>query len=348
MPTNKNAFLRIKILDGLLSESVVRRYTMNDLTRLCNEQLERFGERHVGRRCLEKDIEFIQQQFGLIERERSGKSTIIRYANQIDSIFNQSVSASEKKLLRAVSRIVGQMDGIEGFEFLDRLKESFDNTNQPLIIFDRNEDLKNRNLLPKLINFIENKKTIKFEYHPIHNKKSNVVELYPQLLKQYNARWFLFGLAMDKKKILTFSLEQIENVQNSSKKFEPCTIDWNEYFDDMIGVTRKDGETPQEIIFWASKRECAYLEGKPIHSSQKLLKKSRTAELQKNYSVPEDDGKFFSIKCIVNFELKREMASKFGERIVLEPPSLRKEIINDVNTMLNRYRMITSKKPRSV
>lgn len=348
MPTNKNAFLRIKILDGLLSESVVRRYTMNDLTRLCNEQLERFGERHVGRRCLEKDIEFIQQQFGLIERERSGKSTIIRYANQIDSIFNQSVSASEKKLLRAVSRIVGQMDGIEGFEFLDRLKESFDNTNQPLIIFDRNEDLKNRNLLPKLINFIENKKTIKFEYHPIHNKKSNVVELYPQLLKQYNARWFLFGLAMDKKKILTFSLEQIENVQNSSKKFEPCTIDWNEYFDDMIGVTRKDGETLQEIIFWASKRECAYLEGKPIHSSQKLLKKSRTAELQKNYSVPEDDGKFFSIKCIVNFELKREMASKFGERIVLEPPSLRKEIINDVNTMLNRYRMITSKKPRSV
>ena len=348
MPTNKNAFLRIKILDGLLSESVVRRYTMNDLTRLCNEQLEISGERHVGRRCLEKDIEFIQQQFGLIERERSGKSTILRYTNQTDSIFNQGISTSEKKLLQAVSRIVGQMDGIEGFEFLDRLKESFDNTNQPLIIFDRNEDLKNRDLLPKLINFIENKKTIKFEYHPIHNKKSNVVELYPQLLKQYNARWFLFGLAMDKKKILTFSLEQIENVQNSSKKFEPCNIDWNEYFDDMIGVTRKDGETPQEIIFWASKRECAYLEGKPIHSSQKLLKKSRTAELQKNYSVPEDDGKFFSIKCIVNFELKREMASKFGERIVLEPPSLQKEIINDVNTMLNRYRMITSKKPRSV
>ena len=56
MPTNKNAFLRIKILDGLLSESVVRRYTMNDLTRLCNEQLEVSGERHVGRRCLEKDI----------------------------------------------------------------------------------------------------------------------------------------------------------------------------------------------------------------------------------------------------------------------------------------------------
>ena len=344
MPTNKNAFLRIKILDELLSESIVRRYTMNDLTRLCNEQLEVFGEHHVGRRCLEKDIEFIQQQFKLIERERSGKNTIIRYANRTDSIFNQGVSTSERKLLQAVSRIVGQMDGIEGFEFLDRLKESFDNTNQPLIIFDRNEDLKNRDLLPKLINFIENRKTIKFEYHPIHNKKSNVIELYPQLLKQYNARWFLFGLAMDKKKILTFSLEQIENIQDSPKKYEQCNIDWNDYFDDMIGVSKKDNEKPQEIIFWASKRECTYLEGKPIHSSQKLLKKSRTAELQKNYSVPEDDGKFFTIKCIVNFELKREMASKFGERLVLEPESLRNEIYGDIKKMMNRYGEIIRKK----
>lgn len=329
--------MRIKILDGLLSESVVRRYTMNDLTRLCNEQLEVSGERHVGRRCLEKDIEFIQQQFKLIERERSGKSTIIRYTNQTDSIFNQGISTSERKLLQAVSRIVGQMDGVEGFEFFDRLKETLDITNQPLIIFDRNEDLKNRDLLPKLINFIENKKTIKFEYHPIHSKKSNVIELYPQLLKQYNARWFLFGLAMDKKKILTFSLEQIENIQDSPKKYEQCNIDWNDYFDDMIGVSKKDNEEPQEIIFWASKRECAYLEGKPIHSSQKLLKKSRTAELQKNYSVPEDDGKFFTIKCIVNFELKREMASKFGERLVLEPESLRNEIIDDVKKMMDQY-----------
>lgn len=329
--------MRIKILDGLLSESVVRRYTMNDLTRLCNEQLEVSGERHVGRRCLEKDIEFIQQQFRLIERERSGKSTIIRYANQTDSIFNQSVSASEKKLLQAVSRIVGQMDGIEGFEFLDRLKESFDNTKHPFIIFEKNENLKNRDLLPKLINFIETKKTIKFEYHPIHSKKSNIIELYPQLLKQYNARWFLFGLAMDKKKLLSFSLDQIENIQVSSKKYEQSNIDWNEYFDDMIGVTKKDDEIPQDIVFWASKKECAYLEGKPIHSSQKKFKKDHATELSNKYKVPNEHGNFFSIKCIINFELKRELVSKFSERIVLEPIELREEINELIQKMSHFY-----------
>jgi predicted DNA-binding transcriptional regulator YafY len=348
MPTNKNAFLRIKILDGLLSESVVRRYTMNALTRLCNEQLEISGERQVGRRCLEKDIEFIQQQFGLIERERSGKSTILRYTNQTDSIFNQGISTSERKLLQAVSQTFGKMDGIEDFELFDRLKESFDNTKHPFIIFEKNEYLKNRKLLPNLINFIEAKKTIKFEYHPIHSKKSGIIELYPQLLKQYNARWFLFGLAMDKKKLLSFSLDQIKNIQVSSKKYKPCNIDWNEYFDDMIGVTKKNDDTPQDIVFWASKKECAYLEGKPIHSSQKKFKKDHATELSNKYKVPNEHGNFFSIKCIINFELKRELVSKFGERIVLEPESLRNEIIDDIKTMLSRYRIITSKKSRSI
>lgn len=337
MPTNKNALLRIKILDKLLSESALRRYTMNDLEDKCNKELKEDGQSTVTRRCIEKDIKFIEENFGNIKRSQLGRKKILCYANQTDSIFNQRISTSERKLLQAVSCIIGQMDGIEGFEFFDRLKESFDNTKHPFIIFEKNENLKNRDLLPKLINFIEAKKTIKFEYHPIHSKKSNIIELYPQLLKQYNARWFLFGLAMDKKKLLSFSLDQIENIQVSSKKYEQCNIDWNEYFDDMIGVTKKDDEIPQDIVFWASKKECAYLEGKPIHSSQKKFKKNHAIELSNKYKVPNEHGNFFSIKCIINFELKREMASKFGERIVLEPIELREEINELIQKMSHFY-----------
>ena len=142
---------------------------------------------------------------------------------------------------------------------------------------------------------------------------------------------------MDKKKILTFSLEQLDDVKESSKKFEPSNINWNEYFDDMIGVSKKDNEDPQEIIFWASKKECTYLDGKPIHASQKMLKKKNADEMRQKYCISEDGGNFFSINCIVNFELKREMASKFGERLVLEPESLRNEIIGDVKKMMDRY-----------
>ena len=347
MPTNKNAFLRIKILDGLLSESVVRRYTMNDLTRLCNEQLEISGERHVGRRCLEKDIEFIQQQFGLIERERSGKSTIIRYANQTDSIFNQGISTSERKLLQAVSQTFGKMDGVEDFEVLNQLKSSANDQEQPIIIFEKNEDLNGRDLLPKLFRLIERKTTIELKYHRIKDtQKRNKKQIFPHVLQQCKGRWFLFGTTIDTKEVMCYSMDQIEDIKPLPIKYKPYDGRWDEYFESVIGVTKKADDTPQDIVFWASQDECAYLAGKPVHSSMTPLKKN-DAELRKRYRLP-DDGKLFRINCIVNFELKREMASKFGERIVLEPPSLRKEIINDVKTMLNRYRMITSKRSKFV
>ncbi|MBR4007977.1 WYL domain-containing protein [Fibrobacter sp.] len=320
---------------------------MNDLTRLCNEQLEISGERHVGRRCLEKDIEFIQQQFGLIERERSGKSTIIRYANQTDSIFNQGISTSERKLLQAVSQTFGKMDGVEDFEVLNQLKSSANDQEQPIIIFEKNEDLNGRDLLPKLFRLIERKTTIELKYHRIKDtQKRNKKQIFPHVLKQCKGRWFLFGTTIDTKEVMCYSMDQIEDIKPLPIKYKPYDGRWDEYFESVIGVTKKADDTPQDIVFWASQDECAYLAGKPVHSSMTPLKKN-DAELRKRYRLP-DDGKLFRINCIVNFELKREMASKFGERIVLEPPSLRKEIINDVKTMLNRYRMITSKRSKFV
>ena len=68
-----------------------------------------------------------------------------------------------------------------------------------------------------------------------------------------------------------------------------------------------------------------------------LDSKREMAKGLREQGIPEDGGNFFSINCIVNFELKRELASKFGERLVLEPESLRNEIFDDVKKMMDRY-----------
>lgn len=347
MPTNKNAYFRIKILDSLLSESVIHRYTMDDLTKKCNDELKEDGQSQVTRRCIEKDIEFIGKRFGEIKRVSLGKNKVISYANQADSIFNKKISTSEKKILQAVSRTFGKMDGVEDFEVLNQLKDSSSDQEQPIIIFEKNEDLSGRDLLPQLFKLIESKNTIEIKYHRIKDlQKRNKKQVFPHVLKQYNGRWFLLGTTVDTKEVMCYSMDQIEDIKPLRKEYESFDGKWDEYFEYTIGVTRKADDIPQNIIFWASHDECAYLAGKPIHSTMTPLKK-RDVELRRKYHLP-DDGKIFSINCIVNFELKREMASKFGERIVLEPLSLRKEIINDVKTMLARYRMITTKKPKSV
>ena len=347
MPTNKNAFFRIKILDRLLSESVVRRYSMDDLTEKCNNELKEDGQSSVTRRCIEEDVAFIEKKFGKIKRIQSGKKKILCYTNQTDSIFNQKISPSEWNILQAVSQTFGKMDGIEDFELLNQLNESSNNQEQPIIIFEKNEDLGRRDLLPKLFKYIESKTTIEIEYHRIKDRqKQNKKQLFPHVLKQCKGRWFLLGTTVDTKEVMCYSMDQIEDITPLEKKYEPYEGRWDEYFESVIGVTRKADDIPQDVIFWASQDECAYLDGKPVHSSMTHLKK-RDAELRIKYHLP-DNGKIFSINCIVNFELKREMTSKFGERIVLEPLALRKEIVNDVKTMLDRYRTITSRKTKSI
>jgi predicted DNA-binding transcriptional regulator YafY len=347
MPTNKNAFFRIKILDRLLSESTIRRYTMDDLTKMCNNELKEDGQSTVTRRCIEDDIGFIEEKFGNIKRIQSGKKKILCYVNQTYSIFNQKASPSEWKILQAVSQTFGKMDGIEDFELLNQLNESSKKQEQPIIIFEKNEELAGRDLLPKLFKFIESKTTIEIKYHRIKDRqKSNKKQLFPHVLKQCKGRWFLLGTTADTKEVMCYSMDQIENIKSLEKEYEPYDGRWDEYFESVIGVTRKADDVPQDVIFWASQDECAYLDGKPVHSSMTHLKK-RDAELRRKYHLP-DNGKIFSINCIVNFELKREMASKFGERIVLEPLALRKEIVNEVKIMLSRYRTITSRKTKSV
>ena len=61
--------------------------------------------------------------------------------NQTDSIFNQKISPSERKILQAVSQTFGKMDGVEDFELLNQLKDSANDQEQPIIIFEKNEPL---------------------------------------------------------------------------------------------------------------------------------------------------------------------------------------------------------------
>lgn len=55
MPTNKNALIRYKHLDTLLSDRH-HYYDIGDLTELVNHMLYEDGFPEVTRRCIEKDI----------------------------------------------------------------------------------------------------------------------------------------------------------------------------------------------------------------------------------------------------------------------------------------------------
>ena len=72
MPANKNAVIRYKFLDDLLSDHL-HYYSMKELTEKVNERLEDLGYSPVVSRTLEKDLVFLQERPCCIPLERNRK-----------------------------------------------------------------------------------------------------------------------------------------------------------------------------------------------------------------------------------------------------------------------------------
>lgn len=337
MPRTKNALERVRVLDKLLSENVKRRYSVKKLLDLYNEELIQAGVGAVTRRCLEKDLEWLKENGVKVRSDKEGKNTIHSYEHSDDCFFNQKMSTSEKKVLSAFLTTFGKIQGLENFNFFENLKSDYELDGVPAISFSVNPDIANSEYLPKLFEAINGKKVLKIKIHKLDNsEKKQEYEVCPYLLKQYNNRWFLICEGVQRKGVLQFSLEQIDDISKATKsEYKECSESLEEYFDDVVGVSKPKGAKPEKIIFWASDKAKMYLRGKPIHGTQKELKDQRQLnELRKNYNLRRD-GSVFELRCLVNYELERELSSFFEGIVVLEPLSLRKKLLDKfVNTSL--------------
>ena len=336
MPTNKNALARIAFLDTLLADRH-HYYNLDDLTEKCNERLEKIGVSTVTRRCIEKDIDFIEGASfgGNINKETVNGKYCLRYADPSFSIFTKKLSDDEKNLLQEVLSTIGQFEGLEDFEWIDDLKQRLDVEERPKIIsFSNNPFLKKSNLLGLIFNYISHKNVVRVCYSAFVKAKAGI-EFHPYLLKQYNDRWYLIGAADSDGKILTLALDRITNIEPvANKEFVEPDEDFAERFDDIVGVTLIDGKPLEHIVFWVSDVSKDYVESKPIHGSQKLI--SNDEDLRRQYPKLVG-GRFFSIDCIPNYELIRELTSFGRELLVLKPEDVRAKVLEWFSKAAERY-----------
>lgn len=339
MPTNKNAQIRYKFLDELLSDRY-HYYDIHDLTEKCNEKLRKEDFPEVTKRCIEKDIIALEcAPFSAdIKRIKEDGKNCLRYADPSFSIFHQALSTEERNLIAELLNVVGQFDGLDNFEWFDRLKLGLELENRPKIIsFSNNPNLQNSNLLGTLFDCISNKVVVELTYHTYKNETLRKVVFYPYLLKQYNDRWFVLGAVEPDNFICNFALDRINKVKLLSKKtYCECTQDLSERFDDIVGVTLEKDNKVEHIVFWVSEKSYNYVVTKPIHGSQKTYKNEKEAKLREQYPNFEG-GKFFSIDCIPNYELIRELSSFGKELMVLSPESIQNEVFIRVKEMYEKY-----------
>ena len=350
MPTNKNAMLRYKVLDGLLS-SKYHRYSLDDLREAVADRLsERNPDTNgITRRQIEKDLNFMEETFGASienytdtvfnrEKQKTVRKRCKRYEKPGFTIFNKELSSEEEYILSEVLSLLGQFEGLPDFDGLERLRGSFDvRESQRIVSFTRNP-LEGSNLFGRLFSAIAQRQVISILHHPFGaGRVSQKHIIHPYLLKEYNRRWFLIALSEGDGKIRNFGLDRIQEVEPlTDYTYIPYEGDIEELFEDVVGVTVLENVEPEDILFWVGDASKEYVETKPIHDSQKQYKGESDEQLRREFPGLTG-GCFFSVCCKENYELLRELMS-FGENlIVLRPAGIRNKVIEKIKKLGQAY-----------
>lgn len=350
MPANKNALTRIVLLDKLLADRY-HAYSIQDMTDYLERELPQYGqEGGVTKRCVEKDIEYLEYKFPiLIEFERYSvdahsattdkvyRKRCIRYADPTFSIFKGKLTDDEKGLLTTALSTLGSFEGLDGFGWLDDLSKRLGLVKQQPIIQMSKNLIENRTLMAESFSAIQARSVINLKYKLFNTSDVREVKISPYLLKEYNRRWFIIGAVYDTGRILNFALDRIISISVlPGYDYELQPEDLSERFEDIIGVSFYDGGEVHKIIFWVSDKSAPYVDTKPLHGSQINIRGVREKVIRSQYNVPLG-GAIFSIECMENYELIRELCSFGGELKVLSPEPIVDSVKKRVKSLYEVY-----------
>lgn len=329
MAQNKNAQIRYKALDKCFSNQF-KRFYINDLIEYCSDVLtEHYAtETTVSRRQIFDDIDFMKSETGYdapIESVKDGRKVFYRYSDPEFSILKMPLNPDELNSLNEAMETLSRMNNMPGFDWVNSIQAKINsgisnaNNQRRIISFEDNEYLKGVEFLNPLYQSILNEQCLDIHYQGFNSTRKNIFTVSPYYLKQYNNRWFLFGHNHKEEKIQNLALDRIQEIQPSINVYEPCEIDFDEYFEDIIGVSNDIEKNAEKIVLEMSENIIPYIASKPLHGSQKI------------------SGNVLHLELKPNYELEILLLS-FGENLkVLEPVELRKKISQRIKEANKNY-----------
>ncbi len=333
MATNRHAQIRYTILDRCFS-NFNRLYNYDDLLEEVNSVLYDLGTEGVKLRQLQYDIEHMKSDAGwaveLDESLKKGSKKAFRYNDKNFSISNHPLNVNDLEQLDTTLAILSRYKHRAEFSWLEelipRMEQAFDlvtSGENGIVSYQENLELKGREYIGTLFNLIVKKKQIKIIYEPYGKPQLNVI-VYPYHVKQYNNRWFLFCFNEEYQSISNYPLDRIISIEELSDSFEPSNINWLDYFDDIIGVTKPVEGKLEKIYLKFSKKRINYVLTKPLHGSQKLDK-------------TDEEGRTIYIEVIPNNELYQLLLSFGADVLVVKPQFVKGEMYSRINNMFNNY-----------
>lgn len=262
-----------------------------------------------------------------------GRKKYIRYADEEYSIFKNELSPEELTNLRSTIEMLGRYRGIPSNAWLEEVISNLEyrfgvkSNSENLIEFEQNERLTGLGFLSDLIDATVNHQPLSVTYHSFSGSERTST-VHPYYIKQYNNRWFLFGMEENPKygnPVVNKALDRIVRFEVlKDVAFVPNDkVNFKDFFKDIVGVTiPEDHPKPERVVLKFDGARFPYIVSKPIHHTQEVV------------DVNEHT---ISIMVRPNLELESKIFSFVPQVEVLEPQWLRKEIASKIEENLKKY-----------
>jgi len=335
MPINRNALIRYRTIDSCL-QNRYKKWTLDGLMDACANALYEYQgiDTGVSRRTVQADIEMMRSnKLGYEAPIVVVDKKYYTYRDKAYSITNIPLNNHDMQVLGEVTSLLQQFKGFNHFTDLSEMVSKLEDKiytqkthSPPVIDFEKNDNLKGLEWIEVIRKAIVAKKTLCVTYQSFKAREASTFCFSAYLLKEYRNRWFVLGRSHPKKApLLNLALDRIQAIEAHEDNYRENTeIDLATYYSDVLGVTKQPGQRDVEVVFWIDNASAPYVITKPIHHTQKLLKE-------------EADGKIFSIRVIMNFELERELLGFGAKMRVLGPRILVKQIKQQLQRSLDNY-----------
>lgn len=333
MNENRHFAYRFRILDRCFSD-FSRKYSKDELRTIVNDKLrEQYGPNaEIEERQFKKDLQSIRDMLPkdveLNAYRFNGKQFYYRYSKRNYSYYNNELTVSEISRLSSAIDMLSRFRGLPNYTWLEdtitklELKFGINGKGENLVSFDQNLQLEGLQNLSMLISATFNKQVLDIVYTK-YDGSQNLHTLHPYFMKQYNGRWFLFGLDEREMRIKNLPIDRISQINSSDKCFiKNENIDFNTYFDDIVGVSLEENKDFIDLVLKFSPNRFRYVTSKPIHKSQKVV---------------SEEEKIVSLHLIPTRELEQQLFS-FGPDIeILSPSTYREEFAKKIAENVKKY-----------
>ena len=320
MHEGQNKIARFMRLDQLLRtpEGVTLKEILND------SQMD-----EISIRLLQDNIKELEEKYGA-EYEpnlKRGRERLWRYKDTNFSILKQT--SADMEIIRKTIENLSIFKGDPKYDmlrfYLMGMEKGVSDTGVNFMSFDNNNDAVGLEHVEVFLDAITHRYPLRMTYKPF-GKTEFEVNIHPYHLRQYNRRWFIFCFVEERDEVLNYALDRIIKLEHLSKAFIDTDIDFDEYFDDIVGVSNYKKSNVETVLLKIDNKSIDYIRTKPLHWSQTELKNLSSTE----YS-------YVQLKVKVNTELKMLLFSYSDAIEVLEPAWLRDTFAKKTKRMRQLY-----------